>query len=1045
MHKVLKIIIHIVAGTFGSLAIIFGVAAWRLSSGPVSIGFLSPYIAEAFEDEDLSYRLKFDDTVLTWAGWNRSLDILVTDANVIGADGQVLASVPEISLGLSALSLLKGKVAPTSIELLRPKVHLVRNVEGELEFAFGSDFEEPDDAVNNLIADFLLAPGTDHALGQLRRISILSAALEIDDATLGLSWSAPAADFIFDLYDDHINGELLADIEVAGVAMRLVAATKYERASQKVHTTVEFGKVVPSQLAGISPRLEALSGFKLPVSGSVEFTLSPDGALTDKLLFDLTGGAGSLVLPKIFPTPSNITALRMRGEADVKLDALSFEEFFVDTGGPTFSFDGFIAGVPDQTAIQGTFEFQKMPFSDLKNYWPDIMLVSARNWILGNVFDGVVEKFTVQLDVRPGELNSLDRGLRPGIIDLDFTFRDATVNYFPEQPYAYGVDGDGSGDATSISMSLRDATIEEMYVPSGVALITEMLQDSALLTIIANIEGPAANAIQLLDGPGFGYPSKMGFKSEQFSGQVSAELGVQLPFRSEVAFEEVQFAAVARMDDLAVTSLIGDYDVSEGQMRLTLDENSMDVSGTIAVAGMPADVKWKENFSPEAPFRSRYDITAQLDGEARKIFGISLGLYAQGPFGMNLTYTVSVDGTQQVAAALDAKNVQMEVPELFWQKPVGEGASILVLAQLEDHKNVEITNFELNSKDLRLKGRAEIEPEHGQFINASVSSIQLGDNDVAVTYKRDAENNIVLDVSGKSLDLRPYIAQLQDADEGVLPPFILEANVDRLITRADQQITDARARVVNTTERLESALLSGTLISGSELRLVLEPDGAKRRLMVRSDDAGSVARAFNIYDDVLGGSLVLDATLHDDEPGAPVIGNVLIKNYRVINAPTLAQILAIASFTGIFEALEGDGIAFSTFYLPFSLVDGIVTVQGAQTAGLSIGVNASGKVNLENDKIDIRGTIVPAYAINSLLGNIPLIGDLLVGGEGEGVFAATFSVKGTTEEPTVSVNPLAALAPGFLRNLFSIFDVERDVSDDAGRPILDVPPLETNR
>ena len=1045
MHKVTKTIIQLVAGIFGSLAIIFGVAAWRLSSGPVSIGFLSPYIAEAFEDKDLSYRLKFDDTVLTWAGWNRSLDILVTDANVIGVDGEILASVPKISLGLSALSLLRGKIEPTSIELLSPEIHLVRNVKGELEFGFGPDSEDPDDAVNNLIADFLSAPGTDHALGQLGRISVLSASLDVDDAMLGLSWSTPAADLIFDLYDDHINGELLADIEVADIAMRIVATTEYDRASQKTHTNVEFGKIVPSQLAEIFPRLEALSGFNIPISGGVEFTLGPDGTLTDSFLFDLTGGAGSLSLPKIFPAPPNITALRMRGEADVKLDALKFDEFFADTGGPIFSFDGFISGVPDQTAIQGTFEFQNMPFDDLKNYWPDTFLVSARNWFLGNVFDGVVEKFTAQLDVRPGELNSLESGLRPSILELDFIFHDATVNYFPGQRYAYGLDGAGSGDGTSISMNLYDATIAEMYAPSGVALITGMLQDSALLTIIANIEGPAANVINILDGPRLGYPRKMGFKSEQFSGQVTAEMGVQLPFRSDVSFEEVQFAAVARMDNLAVTSLIGGYDLRDGQMRLALDKNSMDVSGTITLAGIPADVKWTENFSSETTLRSRYDITAQVNSEAQKTFGISLEPYARGPFGMNLTYTISVDGTQQVAAALDAENVHMEVPELFWKKPVGEGASILVLAKLEEHKNIEITNFQLNAKDLRLKGRAEIEPEQGQIINASLSRIQLGDNDVAVTYRRNAENNMVLNISGKSLDLRPYIAQLQDSDEGGLPPFILEANVERLITRSDQQITDARARVVNTTERLESAFLSGTLISGSELRLVLEPDGAKRRLVVRSDDAGSVARAFNIYDDVLGGSLVLDATLHDDEQGTPVIGNVLIKDYRVLNAPTLAKILAIASFTGIFEALQGDGIAFSTFYLPFSLVDGIVTVQGAQTAGLSIGVNASGKVNLENDKIDIRGTIVPAYAINSLLGNIPVIGDLLVGGKGEGIFAATFSVKGTVEEPTVLVNPLAALAPGFLRKLFSVFDEESDVSDEAGRPKPDVPSLEENR
>ncbi len=1045
MHKVLKLVLHIAAATFGSLAIIFAVASWRLSSGPISLGFLSPYIEEAFESEDLSYRLEFEDTILTWAGWNRSLDILVTDAHVIGPEGETLASVPKIFLGLNALSLLKGQIAPTSVELLRPEVHLVRNSEGRLEFAFGSEFEEPDDAVNELVADFLAAPGTDHPLGQLKRLSIMAAALNVDDEVLGLSWSAPEADLIFDLNGDRIDGELLADIEIGDVALKVVAATAFEHASGEVRTNVKFGEVVPAKLAGISPRLDALNAFRLPVSGGLEFTLDQNGALRDRIKFDLTGGAGSLAIPKILPAPPTIASLQLRGDTDVNFSSVNMEKFFVDTGGPTFFFQGQVAGVADQAALDGTFEFTEMPFNDLKDYWPDTLLINAREWILGNVYDGVISNFTVKFDVKPGEINSLDHDMRPGVIDAAFKFRDATVNYFPEQPYAYGVEGEGRANGANMTLNLWDGTIEDMYAPTGIAIITGLMQESSMLTIIANVEGPAANAIKLLDGPRFGYPSKMGLKSDQFSGHVTAEMGVQLPFRSDVTFEEVQFAAIARMDDLNVRDLFGDYDVSDGQMRLTLDENNMEVTGEIAIEGMPAEVRWKENFSPEAPFQSRYDISAVLDASARETFGIGLGPFASGPFEMNFTYTVSSDGQQHVAAVLDGENASMEIPELFWQKPVGESATVFFMARLEDNKNVEVSNFELNSKDLRVKGSAEIDPQHGNLISAELSSVQLGDNDVTVAYKHDYDGNIVLNVGGKSLDLRPYIKQLRDADQGNLPPFILEANVERLITRADQQITDARARAVNSAERLESAVLIGTLISDSELRLILEPDGAKRRLVVRSNDAGSVARAFNIYDDVIGGSLVLDATLHDDLPGAPVEGEVQIEDYKVINAPILAQILTIASFTGIFDALQGEGITFSTFHLPFTLKDGVVTVEGAQTAGFSIGVNVSGKVNLDNDRVDMRGTIVPAYAVNSLLGNIPLIGELLVGGKGEGIFAATFSVGGTTEEPQVTVNPLAALAPGFLRNLFSIFDGESDVSDDVDEPEEKRAPLETNR
>ena len=61
---------------------------------------------------------------------------------------------------------------------------------------------------------------------------------------------------------------------------------------------------------------------------------------------------------------------------------------------------------------------------------------------------------------------------------------------------------------------------------------------------------------------------------------------------------------------------------------------------------------------------------------------------------------------------------------------------------------------------------------------------------------------------------------------------------------------------------------------------------------------------------------------------------------------------------------------------------------------------------------------MPAYALNSILGNIPLIGSWLLGGEGQGIFAANYRATGSTADPRVSVNPLSALTPGFLRRLF---------------------------
>jgi len=65
--------------------------------------------------------------------------------------------------------------------------------------------------------------------------------------------------------------------------------------------------------------------------------------------------------------------------------------------------------------------------------------------------------------------------------------------------------------------------------------------------------------------------------------------------------------------------------------------------------------------------------------------------------------------------------------------------------------------------------------------------------------------------------------------------------------------------------------------------------------------------------------------------------------------------------------------------------------------------------------------VVPIYTLNSLLGNIPVLGSILVGPKGGGVFAATYTATGSLDNPNVSVNPLSALAPGILRRLLDVF------------------------
>lgn len=83
-----------------------------------------------------------------------------------------------------------------------------------------------------------------------------------------------------------------------------------------------------------------------------------------------------------------------------------------------------------------------------------------------------------------------------------------------------------------------------------------------------------------------------------------------------------------------------------------------------------------------------------------------------------------------------------------------------------------------------------------------------------------------------------------------------------------------------------------------------------------------------------------------------------------------------------------------------------------------MGITANGSYDLYYDDIDISGVVAPAYSLNSFIGKIPLVGNLLSGKDGT-VFAANYKIKGNIEDPQISLNPLSALSPSSLKDMLS--------------------------
>jgi hypothetical protein len=208
--------------------------------------------------------------------------------------------------------------------------------------------------------------------------------------------------------------------------------------------------------------------------------------------------------------------------------------------------------------------------------------------------------------------------------------------------------------------------------------------------------------------------------------------------------------------------------------------------------------------------------------------------------------------------------------------------------------------------------------------------------------------------------------------------------------------------------------------SGGAMSLSLgpRPGDAQSRILVRAPDAGFAVRALTGADNVRGGTGTAEG-LWTPGPPSRAQFTVRIENFHAVRVPAMTRLLSsVASLRGLVEMLNSDGITFNLLEAPATMTGGVVTIGESRAMGPSLGLTATGSYDMRRDVLDINGVLAPSYGLNSMLGKMPVLGDLFVSRQGEGMFSITFTLDGPFANARVGVNPLSALTPGIFRRIF---------------------------
>jgi hypothetical protein len=1029
------------------LALAFAALLWRLSSGPMSLDFIAPYVAAAMERAEPGLTVRIDRTLVSLQQ-QATIEIVARGVHLGEKTGEARLTLPELSLGLSLRAALTGTIAPTIIILRQPELRLERAEDGAFHLGLGDETAPSGNWAEDFLRGLAAPPDRQGPLGYLTEVAVRNAQLTVDDRALGVTWRAKRVDATMFRSAGGTFGDLaLAVEEPDGTSTEFHGDFRYAAGEQRFAMQLALADLRLALLAGNAPSLAPLAVMDLPLSGQLRLELDTAALRISDAWCDLTLGAGRLVHPLLQGGAVAVASGQLRGAYDPSRGRITIEQLRVDLGGPrieaTGTVDGLGAGFlaggwPQAIDVNAELDIREVPANDLPSLWPERLAPKPRVWVTGHIHDGIATHAHAQLgahvDLAPDAASPVKVDSFTGTLEA----RGLTVQYFEQLPPLRGVDGSGTFDRTRLDLTVTQGAVNGVQLVGGTAKLSKLDTHDEEIAIDAAAKGPIRNIMEILDSEPLHYAQKLNVSPAAIGGSADGHVLFHFPLKHDLPIDEVDFSARANLSDVAIAKIVGGRDLSDGDFELKLDREALRLDGTGRIADVPAKLGWVQSLKTGEGDHARYTMKARIDDAGRQRLDVDFfpGML-KGPVDVDVAYTTVEPKRAAATVALGLKDATVEIDKLNWTKPPGVVATAALDLDLVDGhvRNIKQATINGGGADSRLSVAFDT---GNKLKRVDAPRLILGETDASGTISRRAEGGWQVELQGLSFDASGLASHLDSGSSGALDePLVVDATLERLILGPKREARGLRAQVYYDGVHWQAASVDANLFGGGKARLRFGKAGGQRSLQLTTDDFGGLMRLTGVSENIAGGHLQITGQVEDRGPKRILRGKVEGADYRLANAPLFARLLSLASFTAIGSLLSGEGIPFTRLTAEFALSDGKLDIAVLRAYGGAIGVNVSGSFDTNTETLDISGTLVPAYTINSVLGNVPLLGPLLLGGEGQGIFAANFKIAGPVSDARISVNPLSALAPGVLRKLF-LFEAP-DIAEPAPPPSAGTP------
>ena len=639
----------------------------------------------------------------------------------------------------------------------------------------------------------------------------------------------------------------------------------------------------------------------------------------------------------------------------------------------------------------------KITVSNLLKIWPKNVGKSTYDWMVKNS-TGEIENVSIEIesDFKKGKFEIKK-------LKGNFECKNVEISYMESMPPIKNINGLATIFKDKVVFDIKSGQSNNLNLKSGIVSLYDLNTDFEQADISLDIISKNTDVVKYLNLTTI--EKKNYSKLEKISGEVDLTLNLQFPLLVDLEVEQINYSSNANLLNGFLENLYEDYSIENLDLEIEINRDFVNYSGSGEINN--SSLKFQgEQKKVEEKFVDEINGNLLYNGE--NILEFFPGIIDKISGVLDLDFIInSFDDDYKIEAIGITNNLSI-VSNFLGEKSSFSDGKIRLLLNPYDKNYSGFFDLKTNNVDIEI---------NTVFSNSGLLSLKVNKFLTPIQdFKMDLDlENFIARISGNKISI-PKIDLKEESFFSDLGNLDFNVDIEKIILGKNKFL---KPLISFKKENYEFSNLNIELNGEKDYHKVqIFNENQKKKFFLESNYAPRLLNIFDINLNLNKGSLKIEGEKSSNSGNYK--GNIAGKDFVFLDTPFFVDFITLFSLKGLAQKLKDGGIIFEDFTSTYEFSNNKLRLVDSLIKGSELGLSFDTVVGFDNDYFLTTGTIIPAYTLNTLITNFPIVGDIITAGSPEdGLLGASFKIEKKEGEFDISYNPISVFVPNLFKNFLA--------------------------